>query len=569
MFSKLISIVLNEGREDFLAIKYGPKLEQAYTADTKQSKNAAEIIQIIREADPSQKALEWVINCYIKRNFKIEEDLPQIREDLIKFNQYKSHLDNKDINAYKSLNDLRIALNEISTRSKSEPIDKRDAQYIELIKKGKCSLELQEGKVRIYKFVEGSENELALMSKGQSWCTSSPSIAANYLSQGPIYQLLVDSDKYQLHFATQQYMDRNDYAIKFATFNDNVIKILSDWMLKTKNIKSRNELPMFCWDRQQVFTVIKLAFNDSEAFDEIMAHQFGDDGDYEGKQMKIWWMLTACTIGGEFKQFALQNIEKIEAKLDYCHIYDTDYWSPPLPELRITSSSIDIFSKYPEFLQLAYSITSKSPDTIIKLMTNLISSGQASNAYNYTIALCCNALIKTCSKSDSLRQQIRSNKEFLLTISIYDKHYFCPALVFLMITIGLQPSDTSFNELEHFVTHDMIDGTLSDIEQELYFNFIRITIAAIRMWPQKFKDPILVHAIIFITKNMTSHTTLATSSEIQNMKQQLMLVSNRNTIIKKFLVKQFEEVKDLNNRTGERQPVSDLYDLLNSVVNQH
>ena len=441
-----IAVIVNlmEGKEDFIASKYANKLERVYNIDTKKVKPALEIVNLLRQTDPSGKSLEWVVKCYIKNNFKIEEDMEQVKQDLIKFNQVKNNLDQKDINSYQSLQELRIVLNSTSTVIKGV-IDK---QYDEFVRQGQCAVELQSGKVRIYKFVEGSDNALAKMSEGTAWCTNTTSTGRKYLKQGPVYQMLVGSDRYQLHFESKQFMDRNDFTIKFGTFDDNTSDVLKKWMLQSRLIRDEKLLPMFCWNEAQILHVMNLALNNEDQFDDMIGNYIDpNEGDFEGKEICDWWLLAACTHGGKYKRFAMRNLDKIKAKLQstldiqYPDGWNNSQWfSPCFPEFNITSSSVDIFSKNPSMLVNVMELKSKSPTTII----NLLASLNESEDINHVVAdKCFRSLLTTCINSKSLKEQIKNNNDLLNIMKKYDSKYYCPRLVCLMFFLGKTPSEAN------------------------------------------------------------------------------------------------------------------------------
>lgn len=426
---KLANIIfLLEAKEDFIASKYAAKLEQAYQIDTHEEKPAIEIVNMLCQADPSKKCLEWIVKCYINRNFKIEEDIEQVKQDLIKFNEVRRNLEQKDINSYNSLRDLRIALDSTSTILTGD-IDK---QYEELIQQGQCSTELLSGKIRIYKFVDGSEKSLTKMCQGASWCTRNEGTAQKYLKEGPVYQLLVGSERYQLHFESTQFMDVHDFAIKFDEFDDNTKNILIKWMLHTGKIKNEDEAPMFCWKEKTILHVLDLALNDDKAFSSFINNYINfEDGDMEGKQSPEWWLMYACNLRGPYKQFVLRNLNKI---LDVVKWPDNGF--PPFPNFNITSSGVDIFSKHPSLLAFAFNITSKSPTTIIKLISSL---NEKEDNDRIIVGKCWQALAEICDKSASLKEQLKNNNAFLQLMKEHEKKYYCPELVCLMCLMGELP----------------------------------------------------------------------------------------------------------------------------------
>lgn len=106
-----------EAREDYIAQRMGQKILAAYEKDNGRkptlSKDPLVLTRILAKAGPEY--IQWIARQYVNGQFKME-DIPQVKANLDAFRQLTkaNALPSKDINSFKSLMDLRIALQQKS-----------------------------------------------------------------------------------------------------------------------------------------------------------------------------------------------------------------------------------------------------------------------------------------------------------------------------------------------------------------------------------------------------------------------------------------------------------------------
>lgn len=163
------------------------------------------------------------------------EDLYKVKDDLIKFERFKNQLpvEKRDINKitsdelYDLVKDFSL---EKATTSKAE---RKDAKYSH----PGGSFELETPDYVVTKIVRADElgKEAACFYGGNNketrWCTSAPGLQwfERYIKDGPLYQVYLKnstpspetglpSERYQFHFQSSQYMDKDDRQINLTEF---------------------------------------------------------------------------------------------------------------------------------------------------------------------------------------------------------------------------------------------------------------------------------------------------------------------------------------------------------------
>lgn len=153
---------------------------------------------------------KWILNLYTKGNLKIE-DLYKVTDYLTTFIKFYNRIEDKDINHYKSLTDLYIAVkdfNENSSTSHSDEIRK-----------------IKEGAEKVYEddtwlvVVPHTKEASIYYGKHTQWCTAaenSYNMFDDYNDKGPLFINInkQTNKKYQFHFQTDSFMDENDEQIE-------------------------------------------------------------------------------------------------------------------------------------------------------------------------------------------------------------------------------------------------------------------------------------------------------------------------------------------------------------------
>lgn len=170
---------------------------------------------------------KWLLSLYMSKRLKLE-DLYKAKTYLSYFVKYNNVIDNKDINTYKSLNDLYSVVSNF-IENPDQATSKQDA-----IRK------LKEGAEKVYEdnewlvIIPHTEEASCYYGKGTQWCTAadkSSNMFDYYNEQGNLY-INIDKtthEKYQFHFETDSFMDETDSPIEnpiFKTigFNDNILE---------------------------------------------------------------------------------------------------------------------------------------------------------------------------------------------------------------------------------------------------------------------------------------------------------------------------------------------------------
>ena len=172
------------------------------------------------------KYAKLLINLYRKKGLKIE-DLPRAKEYLEYVYKHNVAL---DVNKIKSLTDLYDVVKNYYTR------DTKDLGSIISALNEKEYKELFRGR-KFTIFTPFTERASCTLGVNTEWCTTwgpeslNPkhkdrgSLFNRYHTQGPLYILISDSDvndKYQFHFESKQYMDRDDKRMDVTEFlNEN------------------------------------------------------------------------------------------------------------------------------------------------------------------------------------------------------------------------------------------------------------------------------------------------------------------------------------------------------------
>lgn len=148
-----------------------------------------------------------------------EEDIYKFKEYLDIFTRFKNEFKYKDINRYDNAKDLEEFIKtsfDIANRIKEDPsMDKgvtKEDKYKDLIigeVEGGTFYKLPRGRKDLY----GASCELG---SGTAWCTATGKDREqfdNYISKDDLYIWVKGDEKYQFHFADNQFMDKYDNPI--------------------------------------------------------------------------------------------------------------------------------------------------------------------------------------------------------------------------------------------------------------------------------------------------------------------------------------------------------------------
>lgn len=210
---------LFESRIDFLKTQFqARKINTSHDEDAKHTTNN-KIIDHLATFDPSHgnKYTAWIVNRYHEGQFR-QEDRDRVRGALTNFDKYKAKLNEKDINRYKKLDDLEVAvqphLGTATSKAESERMAVRNG-----IKK------LEQGDQHDLYEIESKEASQAIygggsrtgMQYGTNWCTASRGTNNMYdrykSNGGRLLTIHIKDDEdspYQLHLPSFELRNRHD-----------------------------------------------------------------------------------------------------------------------------------------------------------------------------------------------------------------------------------------------------------------------------------------------------------------------------------------------------------------------
>lgn len=201
---------------------------------------------------------KWLLNLY--KNGKLSNE-GHVTDLLNRFESEKNNLVNKDIMKYKSLEDVDNMLNdENSYKNKTHRQEVRqrqkDRKNVDLTKDADLVYEDSDWEVWVPKTYAAS----CRLGQGTNWCTASTENDYYYNhykdSYGGDYYININKhnpeEKYQFHFESEQFMDKNDYGIDLSEFikenpslkkfYDPIVEKIIDELIETNQLNYNTDL---------------------------------------------------------------------------------------------------------------------------------------------------------------------------------------------------------------------------------------------------------------------------------------------------------------------------------------
>ena len=223
--------ILLEDRLDYLKSIH-KNIDTSHDSLAKHHEPNDIINHFAQNADPSQNKqhTQWILKQYKNKSIR-QEDHPRINTALSLFQKHQSKLPRKDLNQYRSLNDLEDSLEpykETISNKEQKKLDKSGAEKIH-----------DENGFKVYHLK--TKEAACHYGKGTKWCTAADknNMFHNYNDRGPIYYIEGKNNKgerkkYQFHFNSKQFMDDKDSDIDMNEFIKNNPEI--------KNVKEFEDL---------------------------------------------------------------------------------------------------------------------------------------------------------------------------------------------------------------------------------------------------------------------------------------------------------------------------------------
>lgn len=216
-------MMLLEGRMDFLYKTYAEKLTDRFDNDNRvpaQYKSqlsdggdvAKNLLTHFAAKDPTNKKLyvQWMVRMYLKG--EMLEDIDKLPEALNVFDKAKRQLDVKDINQYKTISDVLVAV---------RPFKDVQGKSLGKIKSDEIEPVITTGNFKVFipKTYKASCEYGA-----EDWCTAGTSKNDSYFKQytadGPLYIIYAgggeNPKKFQMHYESNQFMNEDDKPVTQA-----------------------------------------------------------------------------------------------------------------------------------------------------------------------------------------------------------------------------------------------------------------------------------------------------------------------------------------------------------------
>lgn len=187
---------------------------------------------------PNKKYTQWMARQFATRNVKRLEDVTSTLASAVT----KFHLLNlkkklppgeNDINRYRTPDQLYQTMDKYE-----DPEDTPD-------EKGKARKVYEDSQVTV--IVPDDQAAACRYGRNTRWCTAATrgqNLFSHYHQKGPLYIVIPknpthENEKYQLHFATNQYMDEEDDPINIGQFLKEKYPSLGKWLLSQSEIEER------------------------------------------------------------------------------------------------------------------------------------------------------------------------------------------------------------------------------------------------------------------------------------------------------------------------------------------
>lgn len=219
--SEGFTFLLLEDRINFIYDKNKEQLQDRFSKDNNVPARykkigdgdiAKNLITHFSSIDPSKKKIyiQWMTKLYLT-GLKLE-DFDKLKAGLGLFDKpaIKNKLKVKDINQYKTINDLLIAVQPFKDE---EVISNKEAKA--RTKAGEVEWIINDSNFKV--LIPKTHKASCMYGANTEWCTTSKDNSSEFDShskQGPLYIIISGSGdnvkKFQLHYESDQFLDAND-----------------------------------------------------------------------------------------------------------------------------------------------------------------------------------------------------------------------------------------------------------------------------------------------------------------------------------------------------------------------
>jgi hypothetical protein len=201
----------------------GSPAHQQYTSDEEDiwldrspPKTISFLISALEAADPTEhkEYTEWLARRYGEGHWHLEDVLTKMPTELKKFNELKIRKmlppETRDINRFKNFTGFQSYVEKSWSAAGLEQKSQ--------VGKGTAQEYYNDNEIRV--IIPEDEEAACYYGQGTRWCTAGRenNMFKNYSSRGPLYIIIPKQaqhtgEKYQFHFADEQFMDERDEPI--------------------------------------------------------------------------------------------------------------------------------------------------------------------------------------------------------------------------------------------------------------------------------------------------------------------------------------------------------------------
>lgn len=213
--SKLLDAAARDISHEVVAIRKQLETDQKLTPEQEQQLISA-LLKLLENADPTpnKKYMVWLAKMYATGGYQsnYEDMASTVRENLAKFDKLNLKrmiaAPYNDIMRFKNIRDFLDLVEPMS-----DPFDDKQGAN-----KGTAKEYYEDSEIRV--IIPEDMNAACYYGQGTRWCTAAKNnnMYERYTADGNLYIMLpkqpkYDGEKYQLHFASGQFMDEGDSPI--------------------------------------------------------------------------------------------------------------------------------------------------------------------------------------------------------------------------------------------------------------------------------------------------------------------------------------------------------------------
>lgn len=225
-------------RIDFLKKQLEPK----WGNGLEDEKDLNTFIKKVSKADPSLKGvyMQWIARVIMKNPENRIEDLGRLKKDLENFEKFKSKIEKKDINQYKSFSEIFSVIEPFTKKIPKTSTEKAAARREKQIEAVREEITIvysgSEGWIRIPKTKKAAQ----YLGQSTRWCTSAKgnNMFDHYNTSDSLFVIYEKSSqkRWQLHVNSGQFANEKDEMQDWKTIPTWARSHIYKWYSKNTNL---------------------------------------------------------------------------------------------------------------------------------------------------------------------------------------------------------------------------------------------------------------------------------------------------------------------------------------------